>query len=799
MSQSNHSNTFSFSNDRPSMPLFKGKKTAQILERFELHCKIDGVKPEHKCEKFALHCSTDIWNQVTSLPAFKTSNWSQFKEELKDAFIDEGEILLYLPSDLDELVSSFKASPSPPRSYGEIMAFRREFSVIADHLKTKGLLSETDETLAFLKGIDDRVREQLELTHAQAALARKVFQAELRRSGNSPSTSDTSDDTLATSILSTSSPKIIIPTLKDLLVQIREMFEATQAFSGGRRNAWMTTKASLEHAPNAVKQRAEPKPGQKINQVSQIPNDDLVRGAPRTSPAPDEQMAELARRMGELTIAVTSLVDRPPRPARDNRDQRPPPRDNYSPATGANAWPQQPRPNLGTCIFCSEQHFKRDCPDLKVFLDRKQLIDNGRICWPDGTQVRRDARDSTMQETVKRQLKSRPDKRPLETNFMTYEYARPSIDLPHADSYEPVARLVDSYDDYDSLGTAFDAFPAEKRGRPSSDGSGDLPKKKTRQQSAEAEEPGVRYRTRRQGAARPTVEVVPPPHDDVPDVDMPPAPPAAKPAKPSKPAQSVRGAPKTKLTTRVAMDVDDTEVTDTVFNTEVKLTMRQLLGMSPDLTKKLVGQCSRRRIPVDDVTGVRAQANALSFAVNDTWYSTPQTKPFYVGTLAYAPVTIRSLTINALLDGGSMVSVISDQLRNKLNLPMRIDGKHRLRGPHGQAKDLLGVCEHVTVEVGGFYFKTHLFVMDRPNNDLILGQPFLFDCRATFDYNIKGGQVMLTISQDDKISTFAVTAGRPDFYIHDIPAVHTDPRHPYRMSRRPSDDDSSSEDEGLKA
>ena len=92
-----------------------------------------------------------------------------------------------------------------------------------------------------------------------------------------------------------------------------------------------------------------------------------------------------------------------------------------------------------------------------------------------------------------------------------------------------------------------------------------------------------------------------------------------------------------------------------------------------------------------------------------------------------------------LLDSGSELNIITQELQEGLRLPMDPLGANwTLRGVSGHPVHLVGVCRNVPVDVGGMGFNHHFFVTQDKIGEkgMIGGQPWLFNHAARINYII---------------------------------------------------------------
>jgi hypothetical protein len=732
---------------------FKGRQVNQVLARFEIECKRDNVPESERCELFSLEVEPALWDQVTGLRSFKINNWSQLKTDLKELFVDEEELARYLPSDLETLVNSTKRS-HPPSTYGEIMRFKLEFSKIASHLKERNLLSEADETRLFLQALDSRIVGLLEANASAKRLAEKVILEKLPSALREqfPNLADNSADLDA----------FKMPALKDVMGEIKAVFEATHAYSGGRTNEWMASRNSATYAAeNARSDRNDRRQADRTVRFQEGERD----GRARTPPPPtnsSEDLQSLTRQLSELKLAFAELVN-PAQAKQETHHQhagpssnRPAPSSSPSPAT----WPNSIKPSRD-CIFCNGPHYKRECPPLKDWIRSGKLVDNGRVAYADGQEVRRQGH-SSMLAAVESKF-GKLDSPSFHVNSLIY--VPPKLDLPKIDAYEVNATLCELDSDDEEADDAYMAAAA-KRGRASNDSAEGQPPKKRPEIEVEVSpladirNTQARYQTRRQtGGSRPNLQE--PAAEPPEDVHM-------------KDAQQTQKMPRRKLVSEVGIVGVEERVWSKIKETEVSLPIESILAISPDLSKRVKDACTRKRIPIEEVNKVRAEANSLTFEAHSNWYQAEPPPAIYSSALAYTNIGIAGQEVRTLIDGGAQVNLISKQLQEKLGLPIRTDGHHFLRGSSGVDVPMAGICEDVKIKVAGLEFRIHLWVLDNPNSDLVLGAGFLYDSSATMEYNLNE-QVLLTLKQDRKVTTLCVTPANKELFKRTLPGMHVDP------------------------
>src|SRR5580693_55435 len=96
-----------------------------------------------------------------------------------------------------------------------------------------------------------------------------------------------------------------------------------------------------------------------------------------------------------------------------------------------------------------------------------------------------------------------------------------------------------------------------------------------------------------------------------------------------------------------------------------------------------------------------------------------------------------SVSADMLIDNGSELNIMTMELQEKLELPVDPSGATWvLKGVSGHTVQLVGLCRNVPIGIGGLEFNHNFFVAQGSIGDkqLILGQPWIYNHAARFDY-----------------------------------------------------------------
>ncbi|KAJ3727164.1 hypothetical protein C8R42DRAFT_602890 [Lentinula raphanica] len=232
---------------------------------------------------------------------------------------------------------------------------------------------------------------------------------------------------------------------------------------------------------------------------------------------------------------------------------------------------------------------------------------------------------------------------------------------------------------------------------------------------------------------------------------------------------------------------DPKKVLDKVLDTEITLSLADLVGCSPAL-QKLISEVARtrREYGKEMVSAIISQyeedggeaivddgyeydegqvSSGLCVAEEDrprlqsflhTYSSavTQSTTKYYAMVTGVFAVTIGGRQFRAMIDTGSELNVGAEDIPEKTGMPMDLEGmKWGLKGIHGEPEQLRGVVVDLPMKIGKYEFPHHLFISQHQLNlnwDIILGQPFLqwYTCRI--DYWRAGHMQLLLWNDGDK-------------------------------------------------
>ena len=112
-----------------------------------------------------------------------------------------------------------------------------------------------------------------------------------------------------------------------------------------------------------------------------------------------------------------------------------------------------------------------------------------------------------------------------------------------------------------------------------------------------------------------------------------------------------------------------------------------------------------------------------------------------------------TISVDALIDDGSEISIMPRRVFEKLNIPIDTEinwtiNTYEAVKAEANGKGLLGVCHAVNVNVGGVAVDIPVFVVENANSDLLLGRPWERYVEAKSD-NRPDGSLWIRIQSPD--------------------------------------------------
>ena len=185
-----------------------------------------------------------------------------------------------------------------------------------------------------------------------------------------------------------------------------------------------------------------------------------------------------------------------------------------------------------------------------------------------------------------------------------------------------------------------------------------------------------------------------------------------------------------------------TKITKRILDLEVSLTVGELLASAPGIEKLLTKALSE-----DEVVQFRMNDSEVA-AVSEVslkcqWYT--------IGCLKTRVRLKDSAKVLALLDTNAEINLMTKAVMEEAGLAIRSGSRLELISHTGHFQSFLGLFEDVEVAVGGLKTRHPIFVMEKAEHDLILGQPCLTNVKFTQEY--QADRVFGTITNESEFQS----------------------------------------------
>lgn len=350
-----------------------------------------------------------------------------------------------------------------------------------------------------------------------------------------------------------------------------------------------------------------------------------------------------------------------------------------------------PFPSNSTCFFCGGSHVMRVCPTAGEYLRAGRIIRNGQyFAYPDQSRIRR-----TGNETFKQVIDSRYAMTTLPTpatgsNAIPVDTS-PRETTPQSSKTSEIpssAFISESYFLQCDLVAENHAIIATVE-----EESKETPTDVNAITRSKAKGSPVTSDSKEDPSPPPLIEVTPKPPNIV----------AKRP--PSFSYESKAAAPD--AIHRIYKSILDIMVPH--------VTVSDLLAISPELRKEAVEHCRTHRVPAP-TTAVSTNALASTIPPLQIEHATP---------LRELRVLLNGVHSElALLDEGSEIVVIREDIWRKTNAPRNQQIRMKMQTANGGAQEMGGCVEMLEIEVEGIKSWAHAYVVPDAPYRLLLGRPW---------------------------------------------------------------------------
>ncbi len=121
----------------------------------------------------------------------------------------------------------------------------------------------------------------------------------------------------------------------------------------------------------------------------------------------------------------------------------------------------------------------------------------------------------------------------------------------------------------------------------------------------------------------------------------------------------------------------------------------------------------------------------------------------YIASTLKVKVWLRDMVVDAMLDTGAKVNVMSKALADQAGLTVQMNVQIGIKAVSGGLSKFAGVCEDVEVNIGGIVnLQTILVIPNLAYHKLILGQPFVHNTQVCLYFNEEGYQYIKFCNKD---------------------------------------------------
>jgi len=678
-----------------------------FIEHYErlLH-RYNVTTPEDQCKSIRQYCSSKVRETIEGMNDYATPNWTQLKATILKFYDAERNEQRYTERDL---ISFIRISRDETiASVNKFRVYQRNFYRIAGWLHSKGKLTDVQVKQYFWRGLPKKLRHGLE--------ARLLM------------THPTHDMTKPFDIsqIVTAVEQIFMRTRFDVDDSDNEIdVDWPESPSDSEDESGDDSDADFQRRPTAkTKSRSKPKPAQ-LEQASKeksrkLVNADKSRTILRelekegTEAKKQDEIESLIKQMGQMSLedpnygllyyrAITmdprvEKIVRPPQFSNASSNRR------NQPHQGTG-----PRPAF-ECFGCGgKDHSMNACPALNELMNNGVIKrgPDGKYTMHNGSRIFRNFGETLVQAAQRIQSSIVPQQA---ANFVTTT----THDTAMSSSEE------------DDIGE--EVYAADRPTKSTREKRTELegvfvPSKSTRTKGKEPDTAGaprsrpVQDRPAPRAGPSKTIPVVVPmdiisqtqtfdPDDDDEIMEDAPATKAKAPKKPRLPHAST-----------VSKAVDPNAILNKALNAPITLTVKEIIGVSKEIST-LMQDAIRYRRPIQSAevanfTGGNGVNHSQAHAI-----SLPQ------GVLIKVPMEIDGMKIQAIIDTGSTLNIIHQQMSKMIRRPVNRTITPVMNDANGGGKLMAGLMENVPLMCGSVLTHADLFVAGHVPFDLLLGRPW---------------------------------------------------------------------------
>ncbi|KAF6745212.1 hypothetical protein DFP72DRAFT_1091838 [Ephemerocybe angulata] len=209
------------------------------------------------------------------------------------------------------------------------------------------------------------------------------------------------------------------------------------------------------------------------------------------------------------------------------------------------------------------------------------------------------------------------------------------------------------------------------------------------------------------------------------------------------------------------------------LDSPVSLSVRELLGVAPDLRKAVRELVTTKKVPLETVAPPKSYVATVEHDVDDVADSLVSVllqnlkQQEVKATVANHTETLRTLEldldgrvkVHAILDEGSQIIGLRRDIWERLGLPLRSDHTMVMESANGSTSRTLGVIPDLLVRIGTCEFRLQVQVVEEAGYEMLLGRPFHVLAQAQMQHHRDGsGVITLTDPQTRAVITVPTKA-----------------------------------------
>lgn len=206
--------------------------------------------------------------------------------------------------------------------------------------------------------------------------------------------------------------------------------------------------------------------------------------------------------------------------------------------------------------------------------------------------------------------------------------------------------------------------------------------------------------------------------------------------------------PQYKLASNVQKNFDAHQFARRMLDLNVTMKMKELIpALSSQVQKSIIDEIKPHRVPTTEA------AKTYHLTARPILYHMP------IGRIK---ATIKGQAVDILLDRGSEINVMTAAALEKLCLPLNRNRRIVMHDINGGHSEMMGVCETVEINTGSVATYAHINVGGYGDFDVLLGQPWFWYARTTWDDRDDGSWITIRDPTNPDRSVDVLTAPVPD-------------------------------------